>query len=240
MSIDNQFERSEMLLGESALKKLKSSSVAVFGIGGVGGFACEALARTGIGEIHLIDRDKVNLSNINRQIIADITTVGAYKTEIMEKRIKLINPEARVYSYNIFFNEDSVNEIDFNQVDYIVDAIDTVTSKILLVQKACEHNVPIISCMGTGNKLDPTRFEVSDISNTSVCPLARVMRKELKKRKINHLKVVYSKEIPLKSDLKDSVTGKSIPGSVAFVPSVAGLIAAGEVIKDLIMIDITT
>jgi len=234
MKRKEMFERSEMLLGITAMEKLAVSRVAVFGIGGVGGYVCEALARTGIGEIHLIDKDKVSLSNINRQIIADTKTLGQYKTDVMEERIKLINPDAIVYKYNIFFNEKTIELIDFKNFDYLVDAIDTVTSKLILAEKAFEHKIPIISCMGAGNKLDPGKFEVCDISKTSVCPLARVMRKELKKRGIEHLKVIYSKEIPLKSKLKDTVSGKTIPGSVAFVPSVAGLIAAGEVIKDIV------
>ncbi len=233
MNLKEKFERSEMILGKRSMEKLAASKVAVFGIGGVGGYACEALARTGIGEIHLIDRDKVSLSNINRQIIADTKTIGEYKTKIMAQRIKLINPEAVVHTYNIFYNESTLDEIDFCDLDYVVDAIDTVSSKILLIQKSIEYNVPVISCMGAGNKLDPTKFEVADISETSVCPLARVMRKELKKRGIDHLKVVYSREIPGKNIIRDNVSGKSIPGSVAFVPSVAGLIAAGQVIKDI-------
>jgi len=233
MNLKEKFERSEMILGKRSMEKLAASKVAVFGIGGVGGYACEALARTGIGEIHLIDKDTISLSNINRQIIADTKTIGEYKTKIMAQRIKLINPEAVVHTYNIFYNESTLDEIDFCDLDYVVDAIDTVSSKILLIQKSIEYNVPVISCMGAGNKLDPTKFEVADISETSVCPLARVMRRELKKRGIDHLKVVYSKEIPGKNIIRDTVSGKSIPGSVAFVPSVAGLIAAGQVIKDI-------
>lgn len=229
-----QFSRSELLLGKENMEKLKRSRVAVFGIGGVGGFAAEALARTGVGALELFDMDTVSITNINRQIIAALDTVGKYKTDVMKERIALINPEADVVSHRCFFLPDNSAEFDFSKYDYVVDAVDTVTAKIELVMKCRENGVPIISSMGAGNKLDPTRFEVEDIYKTSVCPLARVMRTELRKRGVERLKVVYSKEpptVPLPS--KEETAKKSVPGSLAFVPSVAGLIIAGEVIKDL-------
>lgn len=229
-----QFSRSELLLGKENMEKLKRSRVAVFGIGGVGGFAAEALARTGVGALELFDMDTVSITNINRQIIAALDTVGKYKTDVMKERIALINPEAEVVSHRCFFLPDNSAEFDFSKYDYVVDAVDTVTAKIELVMKCRESGVPIISSMGAGNKLDPTRFEVEDIYKTSVCPLARVMRTELRKRGVERLKVVYSKEppaVPLPS--KEETAKKSVPGSLAFVPSVAGLIIAGEVIKDL-------
>lgn len=223
--MEDVFQRSAMLLGQEAMNKLSNSRVAVFGIGGVGGFVIEALVRTAIGEIDIIDNDKVCLSNINRQIIATRKTVGMYKVDVMKERILDINPDAKVHTHKCFFLPDRSNEFDFSKYDYIVDAVDTVTAKLELIVKANEHNVPIISCMGAGNKLDPTRLEVADIYETSMCPLAKVMRKELRARKIKSLKVVYSKEPPIKS--------RSVPGSVSFVPSVAGLIIAGELIKEL-------
>lgn len=229
-----QFARSELLLGKENMEKLKRSRVAVFGIGGVGGFAAEALARTGVGALELFDMDTVSITNINRQIIAALDTVGKYKTDVMKERIALINPEAEVVSHRCFFLPDNSAEFDFSKYDYVVDAVDTVTAKIELVMKCRENGVPIISSMGAGNKLDPTRFEVEDIYKTSVCPLARVMRTELRKRGVERLKVVYSKEppvVPLSSE--ETSAKKSVPGSLAFVPSVAGLIIAGEVIKDL-------
>ena len=229
-----QFSRTALLLGEQGVEKLKKSRVAVFGVGGVGGYVVEALARSGVGALDLIDKDRVSESNINRQIIALHSTVGQYKTEAAAARVKDINPEICVRTHNVFYLPETATDFDFSQYDYIVDAIDTVSGKIALVEKANACGVPIISSMGAGNKLDPTAFEVSDISKTSVCPLARVMRRELKKRGIEKLKVVYSKEDPLEAKTKDAQTGKSIPGSVAFVPSVVGLIIAGEVIKDLI------
>lgn len=229
-----QFARSELLLGKENMEKLKRSRVAVFGIGGVGGFAAEALARTGVGALELFDMDTVSITNINRQIIAALDTVGKYKTDVMKERIALINPEAEVVSHRCFFLPDNSAEFDFSKYDYVVDAVDTVTAKIEFVMKCRENGVPIISSMGAGNKLDPTRFEVEDIYKTSVCPLARVMRTELRKRGVERLKVVYSKEppvVPLSSE--ETSAKKSVPGSLAFVPSVAGLIIAGEVIKDL-------
>lgn len=228
-----QFSRSELLLGKENMEKLKRSRVAVFGIGGVGGFAAEALARTGVGALELFDMDTVSITNINRQIIAALDTVGKYKTDVMKERIALINPEADVVSHRCFFLPDNSAEFDFSKYDYVVDAVDTVTAKIEIVMKCRENGVPIISSMGAGNKLDPTRFEVEDIYKTSVCPLARVMRTELRKRGVERLKVVYSKEPPVVPLPSKETAKKSVPGSLAFVPSVAGLIIAGEVIKDL-------
>ena len=230
------FKRTELLLGENAVKKLNDCRVAVFGIGGVGGYTAEALARSGVGKLDLIDNDTVSESNINRQIIALHSTVGRYKVDVMKERILDINPDAEVRIYNTFFMPETEGEFDFTQYDYVVDAIDTVTGKIALAVKADKACTPIISSMGAGNKLDPTAFEVADIYKTSVCPLARVMRRELKQRGIKKLKVVYSKEAPLShvSADENEQHRKQTPGSTAFVPSVAGLIIAGEVIKDLI------
>ena len=228
--------RTAMMLGEGAFERLKSSKVAIFGIGGVGGYAVEALARAGVGEMHLIDADSVSLSNINRQIIATHNTVGQYKTEVAKDRILEINPEAKVFTYNLFFGEECASQFDFSAFDYIIDAIDSLSSKILLITLAKEAGTPIISAMGAGNKLDPTRFEVSDISKTEVCPLARAVRVALRKKGINHLKVVYSKEKPAiaapDADA-EKCDGKAAPGSISFVPSVMGLIIGGEVIKDI-------
>ncbi len=228
------YSRTEMLLSEEGVEKLKNSCVAVFGVGGVGGYAVEALARAGVGEIHLVDSDRVSLSNINRQIIATHNTVGQYKTEAMAERIHSINPEAKVVCHSIFFDESTKCQFEFTKYSYVIDAIDSLGAKIELIASASEGGVPIISAMGAGNKLDPTRFEVSDISKTTVCPLARAVRTGLRKRGINHLKVVYSKEPPvIPSEVSDGVK-KRVPGSVSFVPSVMGLILAGEVIKDII------
>lgn len=226
--------RTEALIGKSAVEKLKKSRVAVFGVGGVGGYVAEALARSGIGVIDLIDSDRVSISNINRQIVALRSTVGKYKTEVMAERIKDINPSAKVNVYNIFYLPETANDFDFLQYDYIVDAVDTVSAKLSIVERAYALNIPVISSMGAGNKLDPTAFEVEDIYKTSVCPLAKVMRRELKKRGVEKLKVVYSKEEPKLSELIDAETGKRAPASISFVPSVVGLIIASEVIKDLI------
>lgn len=234
--MSNQFSRTELLLGKDALEKLKNSRVAVFGVGGVGGYTVEALVRSGIGAIDIIDNDTVSLSNINRQIIATLDTVGLLKVDVCEDRIKSINPDCKVTKYNCFFLPENANQFDFSKYDYVVDAVDTVKAKLAIVEICKEKNINIISSMGAGNKLDPTRFEVADISKTSVCPLAKVMRCELRKREINHLKVVYSKEPAVKvnvPDDSDEVNRRSVPGSVSFVPSVAGLIIAGEVIKDL-------
>ena len=229
-----QFSRTALLIGKEGVEKLKNSRVAVFGVGGVGGYVVEALARSGVGALELIDKDTVSESNINRQIIALHSTVGRLKTEVMAERVKDINPDCKVSVRNLFYLPETAESFDFSSYDYVVDAIDTVSGKLALVEQAKKANVPVISSMGAGNKLDATAFEVADITKTSVCPLARVMRRELKKRGIEHLKVVYSKEEPLTSPLIDEESGKAIPASIAFVPSVVGLIIAGEVIKDLI------
>ena len=231
-----RFSRTGLLIGEENLEKLRNARVAVFGIGGVGGYAVEALARSGIGTLDLIDRDVISISNINRQIIALTSTLGKYKAEVAAQRVKDINPDVRVNVHNMFYTPETAGQFDFSEYDYIIDAIDTVTGKIELVMQADRAGTPIISSMGAGNKLDPTLFEVSDIYKTSVCPLARVMRRELKKRGIKKLKVVYSKEQPVEQQTReyDSITKKVTPASIAFVPSVAGLIIAGEVIKDII------
>ncbi len=240
----NQFSRTELLLGKEAMEHLSECRVAVFGIGGVGGYVCEALARSGVGIFDLIDDDKVCLTNINRQIIATHKTIGRYKTDVMKERILDINPEAEVNTYQCFFLPENASEFPFDKYDYVVDAIDTVTAKIELVMQCQKMNIPIISSMGAGNKLDPTLFRVADIYKTQMDPLSKVMRHELKKRGVNKLKVVYSEEKPIKPledmanscppEMQPQSTGRrSIPGSTAFVPSVAGLIIAGEVIKDL-------
>ncbi|MFR2775873.1 MAG: ThiF family adenylyltransferase [Anaerostipes sp.] len=234
-----QFIRTGLLLGEEAITKLNHAKVAVFGVGGVGGFAVEALARAGIGTFVLVDNDVVSESNLNRQIIALKSTVGRPKVEVMRERILEIYPDAEVETVQSFFLPENAAQFDFSSYDYVVDAIDTVTGKIELALQAQKAGVPIISSMGAGNKLDPTRFEVADIYNTSVCPLARVMRKELKKREIEKLKVVYSKEPAMEPLIKISEDGgkRQVPGSVSFVPSAAGLIVAGEVVKDLTIAD---
>ncbi len=234
--MDNRFKRTELLLGEEAVKKLRSSRVAVFGIGGVGGFAVEALARSGIGALDLIDSDKVDITNINRQIIATTDTVGEYKTQAAKRRVLSINPDCRVNTRELFYLPETAGEFDFADYDYIIDAVDTVKAKLCLIESARDAKTPIICAMGAGNKLDPAMFEVSDIYKTSVCPLARVMRQECKKRGIKKLKVVYSKEQPkrpLKPVDPDNPNRRDTPASIAFVPSVAGLIIAGEVVKDL-------
>ncbi|MDD6175876.1 MAG: tRNA threonylcarbamoyladenosine dehydratase [Firmicutes bacterium] len=232
----NPFARTELLLTPQGVEKLKHSAVAVFGVGGVGGFAAEALARSGVGRLDLFDHDTVSLSNLNRQIIATLETVGRPKVDVMKERIASINPEAEVHANRCFYLPENAGSIDLSQYDYIVDAVDTVAAKLELAERATRLGVPVISCMGAGNKLDPTRFEVADLSKTSVCPLARVMRIELRRRGITHLKVVYSKEeprVPLQADQDDAPGRRSVPGSVAFVPSAAGLIAAGAVVRDL-------
>lgn len=233
--MDERFKRTAMLMGEQSVERLKHSRVAVFGIGGVGGYVVEALARSGVGELDLTDRDVVSISNINRQIIALDSTIGMPKAEAAAKRVKDINPDIKVNINNMFYTPENADQFDFTVYDYIVDAIDTVSGKIELVVRADKAGVPIISSMGTGNKLDPTRFEVADIYNTSVCPLARVMRRELKARGIKKLKVVYSKEEPCSVSEKvfDALTGKAVPASYSCVPSVAGLIIASQVIRDL-------
>lgn len=229
-----KFARTELLLGKFAMEKLKNAHIAVFGVGGVGGYVIEALVRSGIENFDIIDNDVVSISNINRQIIATTETLGLKKVEAMKKRMESINPNVKVNAKDIFFLSETEDEFDFDQYDYVVDAIDTVSGKIALVEKCKSLNLPIISSMGAGNKLDPTKFEVADIYKTSYCPLAKVMRNELKKRKIKNLKVVYSKETPIKlENIKDD-NKRAVPGSISFVPSVVGLIIAGEVIKDLI------
>ena len=231
--MEDIYSRTALVIGNEALEKLKYSTVAVFGIGGVGSFTAEALARAGIGHLILIDSDYVSQSNINRQLIALHSTVGKSKVHVMQKRIYDINPNIKVEAIQINYNKDTCHQFDFTGYSYIADAIDTVSSKLLLVKQSDILNIPIISCMGAGNKLDPTKFEVTDIYKTSVCPLARVIRRELKKLGINKLKVVYSKEEPIKIDENNNI-GKRLPGSISFVPSVAGLIMAGEIIKDII------
>lgn len=227
------YARTERLLGTEALNTLAASKVAVFGIGGVGGYVVEALARSGVGTIEIIDKDDVSISNINRQLIATTKTVGMPKVQVMKDRIHDINPDIIVNAYQCFYLPETSDQFNFSNYDYIVDAVDTVTAKIELVMNAESAGVPIISSMGAGNKLEPAMFEVADIYKTSVCPLAKVMRKELKQRGIKKLKVVYSKEQPIMVS-KPEPGQKSIPGSIAFVPSVAGLIIAGEVIKDIV------
>lgn len=246
----NQFSRTQLLLGGEAMKKLSESRVAVFGVGGVGGYACEALVRSGVGHFDLIDDDKVCLTNLNRQIIATRKTVGKYKTDVMKERMLEINPDVDVTIHKCFFLPENADEFPFSEYDYVIDAVDTVTAKLELVMKCRELNVPIISSMGAGNKLDASAFRVADIYKTRMCPLAKVMRRELKKRGVKKLKVVYSEEKPTRPIEDMSVSCRTncicppggahkcterrdIPGSVAFVPSVAGLIIAGEVVKDL-------
>lgn len=244
----DRFSRTQLVFGKEAMDRLKGSRVAVFGVGGVGGYTVEALARSGVGAIDIIDDDKVCLTNINRQIIATGKTVGKYKVDVAKERIEEINPDCKVTAFKTFYMPETADRFDFTQYDYVVDAIDTVTGKIALIENAKKAGTPIISSMGAGNKVDPTAFEVADIYKTSVCPLARVMRYELKRRGIKKLKVVYSKEKPIPPiadedpngengclSKADKVAGKKqVPGSTAFVPSVAGLIIAGEVIKDII------
>ena len=224
--MNNLFSRTSLLIGEDALLKLKNKHIAIFGIGGVGSYVLEALARCGVGKLTIVDKDVVDITNINRQLIALNSTIGKPKVEVAKSRVLDINPVATVYDKNIFFNTETLNEFNFNDFDYIVDAIDTVTSKLLLIEKAKEFNIPIISSMGTGGKLNPSLFEVTDINKTHTCPLAKVMRKELKEREIYKLKVVFSPEKPIKAS-------EIIP-SISFVPSSAGLLIASEVVKDLI------
>ena len=230
--MSSRFSRTELLIGKEGIDKLRNAKIAVFGIGGVGSYVVEGLARAGVGNFILVDNDTVSESNINRQIIATTKTIGKPKVEVAKERILEINPEAKVEIYQEFFMPDTTGILD-TTVSYIIDAVDTVTAKIELVQRANNLNIPIISCMGTGNKLDPTKFEITDIYKTSVCPLAKVMRKELKTRGIKKLKVLYSKEEPKKIFNPDE-TEKRVPASISFVPSVSGLIIAGEVVKDII------
>lgn len=231
-----QFSRTELLIGKKNSEKLKNSRVAIFGLGGVGGYVAEALARSGVGTLDIIDNDTVSLTNINRQLYALHSTLGMKKTKVAEERIKDINPNIIVNTYDIFYLPETSHLFDFKNYDYVIDAIDTVTGKIEIIVNANKENIPVISSMGTGNKLDPTAFEISDIYKTTVCPLAKVIRKELKKRDIKKLKVLYSKEIPQeqKEISQEETTKRQTPASISFVPSVAGLIIAGEVIKDLI------
>ncbi len=246
----NQFSRTQLLLGAEGMKRLNEKRVCVFGIGGVGGYAVEAMVRSGIADFVLVDDDKVCLTNLNRQLIATRKTVGKYKTEVMRDRILEINPDAKVELRNCFFLPENADTFDFASYDYVIDAVDTVTAKLEIIQQAKAAGIPVISCMGAGNKLDPTKFEVADIYQTSICPLARVMRRECKKRGIKDLKVIYSTEPPIRPIEDMSISCRTncicppgakhkcterrdIPGSTAFVPSVAGLILAGEVIKDL-------
>lgn len=246
----NQFSRTELLIGKEALERLSKAHVAVFGIGGVGGYVVEALVRSGIGAYDLIDDDKVCLTNLNRQIIATRDTIGRYKVEVMRERILSINPDAEVTTHRCFYLPENARDFDFSSYDYVVDAVDTVTAKLEIVMRAKESNIPVISCMGVGNKLNPTQLEIADIYKTSVCPLAKVMRRELRKRGVDKLKVLYSKEEPI-TPLDDSedtcrehcvcppgttrkcTQRRAIPGSISFVPSAAGLIIASEVVKDL-------
>lgn len=236
----HQFSRTELLLGPESTQKLQSSRVIIFGIGGVGSYTAEAIARSGVGAIDIVDNDDVSITNINRQLLATHSTVGKMKTDVMAERILDINPNCKVTKHPCFFTKETADRFDFSQYDYVVDAVDTVSAKLALVECANAAGVPIISCMGAGNKLDPTRFEVADISKTSVCPLARVMRQELRKRGISKLKVVYSKEEARTPAVNESVNEevdpgrRQVPGSLAFVPSVAGLILAGEVVCDLV------
>ena len=232
---ENQFERTALLLGKASVEKLAEKRVAVFGVGGVGGFVCEGLVRAGIGAIDIVDKDIVAISNINRQLIALHSTVGKNKVDVLEERLKDINKDLIIKKYKCFFLPETSETFDFREYDYVVDAIDTVTGKIELILKANEAGVPIISAMGAGNKLDPTAFQVSDIYKTSVCPLARVMRRELKKRGVEKLKVVYSKEEPIKPQFEEGE--EVVPGSVSFVPPALGLIIAGEIVKDLIRVE---
>lgn len=246
----NQFSRTELIFGKKAMEKLAASRVAIFGIGGVGGYTAEALARSGVGVIDLIDDDKICLTNINRQIYATYKTIGKYKVDVAAERIADINPNATVHTYKIFYTPETSNQFDFKDYDYIVDAIDTVTGKLEIIVNAKKVNTPVISSMGAGNKVDASLFEVADIYKTSVCPLAKVMRRELRKRGIERLKVVYSKEVPIEplddpasscrshcicppGTQRNCTVRRQIPGSTAFVPSVVGLIIAGEIVKDL-------
>lgn len=233
----HEFSRTELLIGEEGLERLANATVMVLGVGGVGSHCIEALARSGVGTLILVDNDKVSLTNINRQSIAYLSTVGDYKTKLMKDRIDDISTRTNVYTYETFVLPDNLQTIFEHQVDYIVDAIDTVTAKIAIAEYAKEHAIPLISCMGTGNKLHPELFEITDISKTSVCPLCKVMRKELKERGIYHLKVLYSKEKPIDTSLRDTEEEKgkrrALPGSISFVPPVAGLLIAGEVIREI-------
>lgn len=229
-----QFERISLLLGDDSLQKLNNKKVCIFGIGGVGGYVCEGLARSGISNFMLVDKDTVSISNINRQIIANLDTIDKSKTELMKERILSINPNAKVITKDCFYLPENKNEFDFQSFDYIVDCVDTVSAKISIIEEAKKNNILVISAMGAGNKLDPLKLIVSDISKTSVCPLARIMRYELRKRGIKDVKVVYSKEEPIETNKKIIENGKAIPGSMMFVPATMGLVIASEIIKDLL------
>ncbi len=233
----DRFVRTQAILGD-AIEKLKSAKVIVFGLGGVGGHAVDAIARSGVCEIHLVDSDRVSITNINRQLIADDSTVGELKTKAFEKHLKLVNPQIVIKSFNMFYSLENADVIDLSQYTYIVDAIDSVQSKLMLIERATQKNIPIISSMGFGNKLNPTEIEVADISKTEVCPLARTMRRLLRQKGINHLKTVYSREIPKTPEAPIDDGGKRTVGSVSFVPSVAGLVIASEVIKDICNINV--
>jgi len=234
------FSRTELLLGKDAMERLRSARVAVFGVGGVGGYTVEALARSGVGSLDLIDNDTVSESNLNRQIIALQSTIGQYKVDVAKARIADINPECTVRAHKMFFMPDTAELLDFSEFDYVVDAIDTVTGKIEIIMRAKAAGVPVISSMGAGNKLDPTAFEVADIYKTSVCPLARVMRREMRKMGVKSLKVVYSREEAIRPENSgvSQLSGKAVPGSAAFVPSAAGLIIASEVVRDIVKVKI--
>ena len=234
MNIKEEFSRTAYVYGDEAIKALHKSKVAVFGVGGVGGYICEALCRAGVGQIDIFDRDTVSLSNINRQIIALHSTVGRNKVDVMKERMLDINPDCRINAYNVFYLPENADEYDLSDYDYIADAVDTVAAKLEIAIRAYKAGVPVISAMGAGNKTDPTRFEVADINDTSVCPLARVMRRELKARGVKKYKVVYSKEEPRKSGVTDPESGKSVPGSLSFVPSAVGLIMASEIVNYIV------
>lgn len=234
MNIKEEHSRTAYVYGEEAINKLSQARVAVFGVGGVGGYICEALCRAGVGHIDVFDRDTVSLSNINRQIIALHSTVGRPKVEVIKERMLDINPNCEINAYNVFYLPENADEFDLSGYDYIADAVDTVAAKLEIAERAYKNGVPVISAMGAGNKTDPTRFEIADINNTTVCPLARVMRRELKARGIKKYKVVYSKEEPRKSGVTDPESGKAIPGSLSFVPSAMGLIMASAIVNDLV------
>lgn len=237
--MSDQFSRTRLLIGKEGIEKLSNSHVAVFGLGGVGGYVVEALVRSGVGAIDIIDNDKICTTNLNRQIYALNSTIGKYKVDVAKERILDINPNVKVHTYKTFFTPETASEFDFAKYDYIIDAIDTVTAKLSLIENAKKNNIPIICSMGTGNKINPAKLEITDIAKTSVCPLARVIRTELKKRNISDVKVVYSKEIPVKhkEQSTEETIKHTITGSTSFVPPVAGLIIASEVIKDLIQND---
>lgn len=235
--MQDAFSRMEIMLGQTGVNKLSTAKIAVFGLGGVGSYVVEALARCGVGSLTLVDNDTVSITNINRQLFALRSTVGKSKVQVAKERIRDIDENILIHTYETFYNSDTAAMFDFHNYDYVVDAIDTVTSKLLLIEQAKACNTPILSCMGTGNKLEPDKFEITDISKTSVCPLAKVMRVELRKRGIKKVKVLYSKEKPLKAmdnGERKGTTDRPVPGSIAFVPSVAGLMIAGEVVRDIL------